>query len=70
MFEKASNMAFEPYPVRMTTEALVLELPVESSYWSVHYFKGSTDYCTSTLFDIMNKLGDTRGDKYPVDVID
>lgn len=33
---------------------------------AVHYLSGSTDYRTSpTIFDIMSRLGDTRGDESP-----
>lgn len=62
MFDKASNTAFEPYPVRITTETLVPELMVESSSLPVHHFSGSTDYRTPpTIFDFMSTLEDTRG---------
>lgn len=48
MFAKASNTAFELYQVRMNAEALVPEVPVESS----HYFSGGTDYRTSPIISI------------------
>jgi hypothetical protein len=61
MFGKASNTAFEPYQVCMTTEGLMPKLVVESSSLPVHDFSGSTGYCNPpTIFVILSTLGDTR----------